>query len=232
SNQSKGAKSLHFRVEKIIIHPAHKVAQNTALLQTSCLYYFLLCPLKPLCYVILIIRYSTFILQTGILDYDIALMKIKGRIPYIWNKSVPASLPTSRLSKQWPSVGTKCIIVGWGCTQYGGKGADTASVIELEVSSTRLCYLIFRVDLQHEFCAGYYKLGKGTCMTHSWNIPPFLLRIQQGDSGNGLICKHHGTMTIAGISSSVHSSKPESFPSIFVRVTSVIDWIRTEMAQN
>ncbi|KAF6773232.1 hypothetical protein AHF37_07885 [Paragonimus kellicotti] len=177
-HQPKIAKPLHFRVEKIIIHPAHKV---------------------------------------GILYYDIALMKIKGRIPYIWKKSVPASLPTGRLSEQWPLMGTKCIIIGWGCTRYGGKRVDTAFVVELEVASAQMCYGFFRVDLGHEFCAGYHNLGKGTC---------------NGDSGNGLMCEHQGLMTIAGVSSAVHRSEPENFPSIFVRVTAVIDWIRKTMAQN
>ncbi|KAF7259833.1 hypothetical protein EG68_02582 [Paragonimus skrjabini miyazakii] len=144
-------------------------------------------------------------------------MKIKGLMPYIWNKSVPIFMPTSRLGTQWPSLGTKCTIVGWGCTQRGGDEVSTALVVELEVASDQFCYTVYRVDLKYEFCAGYHNLSKGIC---------------SGDSGGGLICERHGMKTIAGVSSGAHTWEPESFPSIFARVPPVIDWIRTQTAQD
>ncbi|KAA3670848.1 uncharacterized protein DEA37_0009222, partial [Paragonimus westermani] len=91
-------------------------------------------------------------------------MKLKARIPYIWNKSVPASLPPSKQIRQWPLGGTKCIIVGWGCQRAGADVTDVASVAELKALRGRTCDQFFNdVNNGHEFCAGYHKSGLGTC---------------------------------------------------------------------
>ncbi|KAF8571285.1 hypothetical protein P879_03854 [Paragonimus westermani] len=159
-----------------------------------------------------------FILHPGLLEYDIALMKLKARIPYIWKKSVPASLPPSKQIMQWPLRGTKCVIVGWGCQRAGGGVADVASVAELKTLRGRTCDQFFNdVNSGHEFCAGYYKSGLGTC---------------PGDSGSGLLCKHHGSMTVMGVMSGSHAEQPQNFPSVYARVAIFMDWIQTEMRRN
>ncbi|KAF5399932.1 hypothetical protein PHET_06858 [Paragonimus heterotremus] len=40
--------------------------------------------------------------EIGVSKYDAALMKTKGRTPYIWNRSAPALLPLSKQITQWP----------------------------------------------------------------------------------------------------------------------------------
>ncbi|KAF8564857.1 hypothetical protein P879_10738 [Paragonimus westermani] len=124
-NQWKTAKILHFHVEKIITHPAHKI---------------------------------------GNLAYDIGLMKVKGRMPYIWKRTTPASLPISKHSNQWPLTGMNCTFVGWGCTKYGGKSVHLASVTQLEVVSKQNCGMAYRMlNLKTAFCAGYFNPASRTC---------------------------------------------------------------------
>ncbi|KAF5394746.1 hypothetical protein PHET_10347 [Paragonimus heterotremus] len=176
-NRSNAAKILHFHVDKIILHPSHKI---------------------------------------GLLEYDIALMKIKGRIPYIWKKSTPISLPLNKQVKRWPLAGTNCTIVGWGCTRAGEGANDVASVAELEVLPN--CSKFYNgVNDGHEFCAGYNNSGVGTC---------------PGDGGNGLFCKHLGSMMVMGVMSGLYVEKPQTYPSIYVRVAAFIDWIQMEMKRN
>ncbi|KAF7258094.1 hypothetical protein EG68_04965 [Paragonimus skrjabini miyazakii] len=145
-------------------------------------------------------------------------MKIKGHIPYIWGKSVPAPLPQSKQLRQWPLGGTKCTIVGWGCTRAGDHVTDIASVAKLKVLNGQTCDQFFNdVNNGHEFCAGYNNSGIGIC---------------PGDSGSGLACKHHGTLTVMGVLSGSHPKEPQNFPSVYGRVAAFIDWIQTEMRQN
>ncbi|KAF7250688.1 hypothetical protein EG68_09110 [Paragonimus skrjabini miyazakii] len=156
--------------------------------------------------------------EIGMLEYDIALMKIKGSIPYIWNKCVPASLPPSKQIRRWPLGGTKCTIVGWGCTRAGGHVTDVASVAKLKTLHGKTCNRFFNdVNHGHEFCAGYDKSGLGTC---------------PGDSGSGLVCKHHGSTTVMGVMSGSDAEQPQNFPSVYVRVATFVDWIETEMKRN
>ncbi|KAA3679340.1 uncharacterized protein DEA37_0007460 [Paragonimus westermani] len=107
---------------------------------------------------------AMFTFQLGIPEYDIALMKIKGRIPYIWKRSVPALLPMSKHSRRWPLERMQCTIVGWGCTSVGGETVETASVAELTVVPAHNCSGTYEdVNETHEFCAGYYNSGVGIC---------------------------------------------------------------------
>ncbi|KAF7258095.1 hypothetical protein EG68_04966 [Paragonimus skrjabini miyazakii] len=156
--------------------------------------------------------------EIGLLEYDIALMKIKGRIPYMWGKSVPASLPISKQIRQWTSGDRKCTIVGWGCTKPRGNTTDVASVAELKVLYDQTCgQLLIGVNKDHEFCAGYYNSSVGLC---------------HGDSGSGLIYKHHGSTTVIGVASGSDTEEPQSYPGVFVRVAAFIDWIQTEMKRS
>ncbi|KAF5402294.1 hypothetical protein PHET_04229 [Paragonimus heterotremus] len=156
--------------------------------------------------------------EIGLSQYDIALMKVRGRIPYIWNKSVAASLPLSNRVRQWSLGGQKCAIVGWGCTRAGDAVADVASVANLKTLRGRTCDQFFNdVNHGHEFCAGYYKSGLGTC---------------SGDSGSGLVCKHLGSTMVIGVASRSHTEEPQNYPGIYVRVATVLNWIQTEMKQD
>ncbi|KAF5402363.1 Subfamily S1A unassigned peptidase (S01 family), partial [Paragonimus heterotremus] len=152
--------------------------------------------------------------KIGVLKYDIALMKTKGRIPYIWNRSVPALLPLSKHITQWPSAGTICTIVGWGCTRAGGRTNDVASVAKLKALNHQTCgRLLNGVGNGHQFCAGYYNSGIGTC---------------SGDSGSGLVCKNHGSTTLMGVLSGIAAQQPQNYPGVYMRVAAFIDWIRTQ----
>ncbi|KAF5402293.1 Transmembrane protease serine 9 [Paragonimus heterotremus] len=183
-----------------------------------CLFYFLRYLCESPVYIVSIVKHIIFIRHSGLLEYDIALMKIKGNIPYLWRKSIPASLPLSKQVRQWPLGGTKCTFVGWGCTRAGDAVTDIASVAKLKALHGRTCDKFFNdVNHGHEFCAGYHKSGLGTC---------------PGDSGSGLVCKHHGSMTVVGVLSGSDAAQPQNFPSIYVRVAKFIDWIQMEMKQN
>ncbi|KAL3320740.1 hypothetical protein Ciccas_000577 [Cichlidogyrus casuarinus] len=153
----------------------------------------------------------------GILEHDIALLKIKEDIDF---KSVGVSsylaLPSSQTNMSWPAVGQNCIVLGWGCSKANGPPKEHLQKITVPVLSGQECRRIYVSSINltdsREFCAGYFKSNVGIC---------------PGDSGGPLVCHLDGTYHLAGVVSATHAKSPEWFPGIFTRVTAYTPWIRS-----
>jgi secreted trypsin-like serine protease len=153
-------------------------------------------------------------------EYDIALMKLDR--PLLLHKLIGVAainLPSVPHPSLYPPLGNECVIVGWGCTDVEGSSTPKAKYVHLEVISNARCNYVYShgVDLnnEHEFCAGFVNRRVGVC---------------PGDSGSGLVCQSGpSNWTVAGVASSTHGLKPDSYPGIFTRVSFFVDWIQSNM---
>ncbi|KAF7255599.1 hypothetical protein EG68_07926 [Paragonimus skrjabini miyazakii] len=98
---------------------------------------------------------------------DIALLKIRGKLPLDQNKVSQVELPLDSVVVRWPTLYTSCILVGWGCTNANGPVSNTARVLEMRVLQSQACTEMydrsFVLDSRFQLCAGYYMSGKSAC---------------------------------------------------------------------
>lgn len=162
--------------------------------------------------------------RSGILEYDIALFRLKEEpvLRHIKNLS-PIELPgREELAEDWPRAGQTCTAVGWGCSFKDGPPTMLSQSIDLPVLTPGACRKIYTAYINltdsHEFCAGYDSKGKGIC---------------SGDSGGPLVCQAwDGRNKLAGIVSATHSKYPAEYPAIFTRVAYFSEWIREVIKKN
>ncbi|VDP71620.1 unnamed protein product [Echinostoma caproni] len=132
-----------------------------------------------------------------------------------------AFLPEGGSTDQWPPVNTLCTFVGWGCLEKGYGPSAKAQVVALKVMPHWICSAMYQhaagLNVDHEFCAGFYESNVGIC---------------PGDSGSGLIYLDHKKPVVVGVASATHATKPEAFPGLFTRVSSFNDWIKKTIEEN
>jgi len=153
-------------------------------------------------------------------DYDFALLKMKEPVDFITNQHIrPICLPTNP-PRQYE--GAKAITTGWGkihqCPfQY--PFPDKLQEINLDVISNDDCQRFYKKDSPNNpkitwqsICA--YAPGQGDSTGY-------------GDSGGPLIVNVGGYYELVGVTSwSDGDCLVKDLPSVFARVTSVIDWIK------
>ncbi len=125
-------------------------------------------------------------------------------------------LPTSQDPANWPAVGTPGEVTGWGATSFGG-GAVTelreATVQVLVGPAGGTCGDYGSgYDVRATICAGVPQGGIDTC---------------QGDSGGPFVIDVAGAPTLAGVTSIGNDCGQATFPGIYTRVTTYLDWIRS-----
>lgn len=126
------------------------------------------------------------------------------------------ALPTTQDPLSWPGVGTPAKVTGWGATSFGG-GAVTdlreATVQVLVGPAGGTCGDYGTgYDVRATICAGVPQGGIDTC---------------QGDSGGPFVIDAAGAPTLAGVTSIGNDCGQATFPGIYTRVTTYLDWIRS-----
>jgi len=153
-------------------------------------------------------------------NYDYALLKMQEPVDFITNQHIrPICLPTNP-PRQYE--GAKAIATGWGkihqCPfQY--PFPDKLQEINLDVISNDDCQRFYKKDSPNNpkitwqsICA--YAPGQGDSTGY-------------GDSGGPLIVNVGGYYELVGVTSwSDGDCLVKDLPSVFARVTSVIDWIK------
>ena len=124
-------------------------------------------------------------------------------------------LPEQVDANTWPQQGSGATISGWGATEFGGDVSDQlngATVSILADPGVNSCG-----DFGSNFsglddiCAGVPGGGIDSC---------------QGDSGSPLTVLVDGVATLAGVTSVGNECALATFPGIYTRVTTYINWIR------
>ncbi|XP_066291724.1 chymotrypsin B-like [Branchiostoma lanceolatum] len=151
-------------------------------------------------------------------QHDIGLIKLAS--PVTFNDYImPACLPAS--SDVLPPR-TMVSVSGWGITSYGGATARYLQQMVVPIVSDANCRLVWgsTVDVSVDLCAGYIRQGGiDSC---------------SGDSGGPLVSRSPttGAWVVHGaVSRGVPCANP-FFVTIYARVTGLVDWLTTTMAQN
>jgi len=145
-------------------------------------------------------------------DYDYALLKMQEPVDFITNQHIrPICLPTNP-SNQY--VGAKAIATGWGrINKCPEQYPDELQEINMEVMTNDRCKDFYNDPITNQtLCA---------------HVPGQGGRIGGGDSGGPLIVNVGGYYELVGVTSwSDGDCLVKDLPSVFARVTSVIDWIK------
>jgi secreted trypsin-like serine protease len=157
----------------------------------------------------------------GVLENDIALVKLKEKLPLSITSGIESIPLPGGLDTLWPPQDDSCTVVGWGCTVVDGNVVKIARHTSLKVISPQTCREYYRSNInlteKIEFCAGSFYTGVGIC---------------PGDSGSALVCPKQNKWVLAGITSATHGQRPESYPGLFTRVSAFLPWIQRVMASN
>ncbi|KRZ66495.1 Transmembrane protease serine 9 [Trichinella papuae] len=144
--------------------------------------------------------------NTRYLVADIALLKLKEKIPYT-DKTRPACLPNK---DDEPIPKELCYASGWGAHFSGGDMGTVLKMAAIPIQPDDKCHL--EGGLETKFCAGGGPGGHGTC---------------QGDSGGPLTCERNGRLVVFGLSSAITGFCGQ-FKKVgtFTKVSAFLDWIR------
>ncbi|XP_040596396.1 trypsin-like isoform X2 [Mesocricetus auratus] len=137
-------------------------------------------------------------------DNDIMLIKLNS--PAAINSYVSTvSLPSS-----CPSIGTECLVSGWGDTvSIGNLHCLNASILSDPVCHTAYPHHITR----NMFCVGFLDEEKDTC---------------QYDSGGPVVCNEE----LQGVVSWGGSCGEKGKPGVYTRVCNYLDWIQRTIEAN
>merc|ERR1712131_353856 len=120
----------------------------------------------------------------------------------------------------------RCLITGWGATEFGGWNANVLQEAVVPIVSRDQCneWISENPEAQQlvhnehytQLCAGYEEGGIDTC---------------QGDSGGPLACKYDGVWVLDGIVSFGWQCARKRSPGVYTRVADdvILDWIKTKM---
>ncbi|GFY73921.1 proclotting enzyme, partial [Trichonephila inaurata madagascariensis] len=155
-------------------------------------------------------RHALFVTLT--FQHDIALLKLRRRIEY--TKFIGSiCLPN-------PGRGTfsdmNATVVGWGTVSFGGKASPVLRQVTIPVWDNDECDKVYRFERITEsfLCAGSPENGEDAC---------------QGDSGGPLMTINEGRWEVIGIVSWGRRCGDPTFPGVYTRVTTYLDWINENM---
>jgi secreted trypsin-like serine protease len=152
-------------------------------------------------------------------ENDIALIKLANPLDLSGAEKAPISLPFTQQASSWPAAGDPATVSGWGNTSTTSAAYPTdlmATVVDVltDPSETQCgSYLTTAYLPDQMLCAAQISLGKDSC---------------QGDSGGPLAVEVSGTWTLAGIVSWGYGCADPSYPGVYTRVTSYLNWITSE----
>ncbi|XP_036994518.2 trypsin-like [Artibeus jamaicensis] len=154
-----------------------------------------------------IIRHPNYDADT--IDNDIMLIKLKS--PATLNSRVsPISLP-----KSCASVGTQCLISGWGNTKSSGTSyPELPQCLDAPILSSSTCRSAYPNQITNNMiCLGFLEGGKDSC---------------QGDSGGPVVCNGQ----LQGIVSWGYGCALKGKPGVYTKVCNYVSWIQKTIAAN
>ena len=152
-------------------------------------------------------------------ENDIALIKLANSLDLSGAGKTPIALPFTQQASSWPAAGDPATVSGWGNTSTTSGAFPTdlmAAVVDVltDPSETQCGSYPTTAYLPDQMlCAAEMSLGKDSC---------------QGDSGGPLAVEVSGTWTLAGIVSWGYGCAAPSYPGVYTRVTSYLNWITSE----
>ncbi|ESO98452.1 hypothetical protein LOTGIDRAFT_66705, partial [Lottia gigantea] len=147
--------------------------------------------------------------QPNTFDYDVAVLTLSSSLTR--SRCIqPACLPTPSLQLR---TDTKCMVVGWGLTQYpGGYSPNNAQKAMVPIVSMSQCKQSYGSNTINDLkiCAGYLSGDKDAC---------------KGDSGGPLLCAEGSSWTLAGIVSFGNGCAKPYYPGVYSYVPNLKTWI-------
>lgn len=118
-----------------------------------------------------------------------------------------------------PPAGTNCWITGWGTLASGGSQPELLQQASVPVVSKAKCVGAYSsADIGDSMlCAGFDQGMVDTC---------------QGDSGGPLVCENGGIYYLHGATSWGHGCATAGKYGVYARVSYLVNWVTTSMAQN
>uniref|UniRef100_A0A8C6ERU8 trypsin n=1 Tax=Marmota marmota marmota TaxID=9994 RepID=A0A8C6ERU8_MARMA len=142
-------------------------------------------------------------------DKNIMLLKLKS--PAI----ISSRVSTISLPRSCPTVGTECLVSGWGNTLSSGgkfKYPDLLQCLDAPVLSDTACHKAYPgMITSNMFCLGFLEGGKDSC---------------QCDSGGPVACNGE----LQGIVSWGTGCALKGKPGVYTKVCKYLDWIQETIA--
>ncbi|XP_054155153.1 trypsin-1-like [Oppia nitens] len=142
---------------------------------------------------------------------DIAILKLKTRIPKFTKHVVPICIP-------WTDdkfVGEMATIAGWGDTKVGGNRSEILQEVSVKIWDNKDCGNVYKTRpgiTSSMLCAGEAQGGRDAC---------------QNDSGGPLMINIGKTKwTLIGIVSWGYECGRPGMPGVYTRVSDYTDWIK------
>ncbi|GBL72286.1 Proclotting enzyme [Araneus ventricosus] len=152
-------------------------------------------------------RHALFVTLT--FQHDIALLKLKRRIEY--TKFIGSICLPNPKSGNFSNA--NATVVGWGTEAFGGTASPVLRQVTVPVWDNEECDKTYRLErITNAFlCAGSPENGEDAC---------------QGDSGGPLMTlNEEGRWEVIGVVSWGRRCGDPTFPGVYTRVTSYLDWI-------
>ncbi|KAK3105539.1 hypothetical protein FSP39_000041 [Pinctada imbricata] len=155
--------------------------------------------------------------DTGGFPNDIAVLKFASKASL--NEQVqPVTLPSSTSTSHYADK--TCYITGWGLLNGGDASVpDILQEAKTNVLSTSSCRSKFSI-----FIRNYVKEAIHICVHTGDN------GACNGDSGGPLVCEVNGQWELAGATSWGMNGCPTNTPSVYVRVSNYLTWIKEKTA--
>ncbi|XP_071463444.1 cationic trypsin-3-like [Marmota flaviventris] len=140
-------------------------------------------------------------------DNDIMLLKLKSPA------TISSRVSTISLPRSCPTVGTECLVSGWGNTLSSGvKYPDLLQCLDAPVLSDTACHKAYPgMITSNMFCLGFLEGGKDSC---------------QCDSGGPVACNGE----LQGIVSWGTGCALKGKPGVYTKVCKYLDWIQETIA--
>ncbi|KAG9470065.1 hypothetical protein GDO78_018972 [Eleutherodactylus coqui] len=147
-------------------------------------------------------------------NYDIALMKLRTRLPFDGINIKPVCLPNAGMP--WTDT-QSCWISGWGHTYQGGTTQTLLRAASVPLISSAVCNSrsVYNGNItSNMMCAGYLAGGVDSC---------------QGDSGGPLVTKTNNLWWLVGDTSWGYGCANRNKPGVYGNVTGFLEWIYNQM---
>ncbi|KAM8815589.1 cationic trypsin-3 [Rhynchonycteris naso] len=154
-----------------------------------------------------VIRHPKYNSKT--IDNDIMLIKLSSPA------TISSRVSSVSLPRSCASVGTQCLISGWGNTQsVGSNYPELLQCLEAPILSDSACRKAYPGQITNNMmCLGFLEGGKDSC---------------QGDSGGPVVCNGQ----LQGIVSWGYGCAMKGKPGVYTKVCNYVRWIQDTIASN
>ncbi|XP_066118583.1 cationic trypsin-3 [Saccopteryx bilineata] len=154
-----------------------------------------------------VIRHPKY--NSNTIDNDIMLIKLSSPA------TISSRVSSVSLPRTCASVGTQCLISGWGNTQsVGSNYPELLQCLEAPILSDSACRKAYPGQITNNMmCLGFLEGGKDSC---------------QGDSGGPVVCNGQ----LQGIVSWGYGCALKGRPGVYTKVCNYVSWIQETIASN